>query len=177
MGAARLQHAVAARHLHGPAGVVQGEPALAARFEDTRRGVLSTQRDPAALAGEVTSMRERLREAHAAGDGEFDLKHSRGGMIDVEFAVQYLVLAHSCEHPCLLDNVGNIALLQRAEDVGLLPEGLGARAGKAYRELRRLQHRARLDEAPTKLTDEALAAADTHRQAVMALWGHVFPEA
>lgn len=152
-----------------------GEAALAERFEDTRRGVLSTHRDPVALRGEVVSMRDRLREAHPAGEGEFDLKHSRGGMIDVEFAVQYLVLAHSCEHPALMDNVGNIALLQRAEDVGLLPDGLGARAGTAYRELRRLQHRARLDEAPTKLSGEALQAADVHRQAVLALWGHVFP--
>ncbi|RRS01037.1 bifunctional [glutamate--ammonia ligase]-adenylyl-L-tyrosine phosphorylase/[glutamate--ammonia-ligase] adenylyltransferase [Aquabacterium soli] len=152
-----------------------GEPALAERFEDTRRGVLSTRRDSAALRGEVVSMRDRLREAHPAGAGEFDLKHSRGGMIDVEFAVQYLVLARSHEHPCLMDNVGNIALLQRAEDVGLLPEGLGARAGQAYRALRRLQHRARLDEVPTRLSGEALQAVDTHRQAVMALWAHVFP--
>ena len=120
-------------------------------------------------------MRERLREAHACPADQFDIKHSRGGMIDVEFAVQYLVLTHSHAHPALLDNVGNIALLQRAEDAGLLPPGVGHAAGQAYRELRRIQHRARLDDASTKLRNEALATASPHREAVLALWKAVFP--
>jgi glutamate-ammonia-ligase adenylyltransferase len=91
--------------------------------------------------------------------------------------VQYLVLTHSHAHPALLDNVGNIALLQRAEDVGLLPPGVGHAAGQAYRELRRIQHRARLDEASTKLKGEALTAVAVHREAVLALWQAVFPGA
>jgi hypothetical protein len=78
-----------------------------------------------ALRDEVIAMRERLREAHPCPADQFDIKHSHGGMIDVEFAVQYLVLTHSHAHPELLDNVGNIALLQRAEDAGLLPAGVG----------------------------------------------------
>ncbi|HYR25131.1 MAG TPA: bifunctional [glutamate--ammonia ligase]-adenylyl-L-tyrosine phosphorylase/[glutamate--ammonia-ligase] adenylyltransferase [Aquabacterium sp.] len=152
-----------------------GEPALAERFEATRRSVLSALRDPAALSEEVRAMRERLREAHACPADQFDIKHSPGGMIDVEFAVQYLVLTHSHAHPGLLDNVGNIALLHRAEDAGLLPDGVGHAAGQAYRELRRVQHRARLDEATTKLHGEALAAMAHHRDAVLALWQAVFP--
>ena len=152
-----------------------GEPALAERFETTRRAVLSTQRNPAGLRDEVVSMRERMREAHATGPEAFDLKHSRGGMIDIEFVVQYLVLSHSHRHPELMDNVGNIALLQRAEAVGLLPPGVGQRASEAYRELRRLQHRARLDEASTTFEGEALAAIKAHRDAGVALWQHVFP--
>ncbi|WP_290877241.1 bifunctional [glutamate--ammonia ligase]-adenylyl-L-tyrosine phosphorylase/[glutamate--ammonia-ligase] adenylyltransferase [Aquabacterium sp.] len=151
-----------------------GEPALAAQFETTRRSVLAAQRDPAALRDEVMAMRERLREAHACGPTQFDIKHSRGGMIDVEFAVQYLVLTHSHAHPGLLDNLGNIALLQRAEDAGLLPAGLGAAAGQAYRELRRVQHRARLDDAPTRLEGDALQPIALHREAVLNLWAAVF---
>ena len=152
-----------------------GEAALAERFETTRRNVLASERDPLALRDEVQAMRERLRSAHACPAGQFDIKHSPGGMIDVEFAVQYLVLAHSHRHAGLLDNVGNIALLQHAEDVGLLPAGAGTAAGKAYRELRRLQHRARLNESPTRLEGEALAAIEAHRQAVLALWASAFP--
>jgi len=152
-----------------------GEPALAARFEDTRRSVLGSQRDPAALREEVIGMRDRLREAHACPAHEFDIKHSPGGMIDVEFAVQYLVLAYSHRHPELLENKGNIALLERAEKAGLLPAGVGQTAGHAYRELRRIQHRARLDDAPTRLTGEALAGIAPLQEAVLTLWSAVFP--
>jgi len=152
-----------------------GEPLLAERFETTRRSVLSAQRDPALLRDEVTTMREKLRDAHPCGEHQFDIKHSRGGMIDVEFAVQYLILAYSHQHPGLLDNLGNIALLDRAEQAGLLSPGIGHAAGQAYRELRRVQHRARLDDAPTKLSDERLQAIAPHREAVRALWAAVFP--
>lgn len=153
-----------------------GEATLAERFETTRRSVLSAQRDPVALGDEVIAMRDRLREAHPCPSDQFDVKHSLGGMIDVEFAVQYLVLAHSHTHPQLLDNLGNIALLQRAEDAGLLPPGVGHAAGQAYRELRRIQHRARLNDASTKLQGEALRTVSDHRAAVQALWSAVFPE-
>jgi glutamate-ammonia-ligase adenylyltransferase len=152
-----------------------GEQALAERFETTRRSVLSAERDPIALRDEVVSMRERLREAHACGPDEFDIKHSQGGMIDVEFAVQYLILAYSRLHPELLDNKGNIALLDRAEAAGLLPQGVGHAAGQAYRELRRIQHRARLDDAPTKFSGERLDAIAPHKAAVLALWAAAFP--
>jgi glutamate-ammonia-ligase adenylyltransferase len=151
-----------------------GEPALAARFDDTRRAVLSTVRDPAALRDEVRTMREKLRAAHACPPELFDLKHSPGGMIDIEFAVQYLVLAHSHAHPELMDNLGNIAVLQLAEAAGLLPEGLSLKAGNAYRDLRRLQHRARLDEAPTRLDIRDMPDVVAHRAAVLEMWQHVF---
>ena len=115
--------------------------------------------------------REKGRAARPVAAGRFDVKHSAGGMIDVEFAVQYLVLAHAAAHPELLDNAGNIALLQRAEAAGLLPAGVGRAAADAYRELRRAQHRARLDEQPTHFDPDSLAA---QRDAVLALWRAVF---
>jgi glutamate-ammonia-ligase adenylyltransferase len=116
-------------------------------------------------------MREKVRAARPVKAGLFDVKHSAGGMMDAEFAVQYLVLAHAHGHPELLDNVGNIALLQRAEAAGLLRPGVGHAAADAYRELRRAQHRARLDEQPTQFAAETLAAP---RDAVLALWRAVF---
>jgi glutamate-ammonia-ligase adenylyltransferase len=61
-------------------------------------------------------------------------------MMDVEFAVQALVLGHGGAHAELLDDVGNIALLRRAEAAGLVPAGLGSAAADAYRDLRRAQH-------------------------------------
>lgn len=150
---------------------VMGSEALQVRFDAVREAVITSERDPAALREEIVLMRERVRAAHPARDGKFDVKHSPGGMVDAEFAVQYLVLSQSAQHPELRGNVGNIALLQRAEQVGLLPAGVGVAAADAYRELRRVQHVARLDEAPTQVTPPALQA---QRDAVLALWKSVF---
>ncbi|MCZ2441537.1 MAG: bifunctional [glutamate--ammonia ligase]-adenylyl-L-tyrosine phosphorylase/[glutamate--ammonia-ligase] adenylyltransferase [Burkholderiales bacterium] len=144
---------------------------LAGRFEATRRAVLTAPRDAAALLGEVRAMREKLRAARPVPATRFDVKHSAGGMLDAEFAVQYLVLAHGARQAALLDNAGNIALLQRAEAAGLLPAGVGTAAADAYRELRRAQHRARLDEQATQFEPELLAR---ERDAVLALWQAVF---
>jgi len=149
-----------------------GDAALAPRFEAVRRAVLCAARDLPALRAEVQAMRDKVRTAHPVRDGLFDVKHSEGGMMDAEFAVQTLVLAHGAAHPGLLDNVGNIALLQRAEACGLLPAGVGAAAADAYRELRRAQHKARLDEQPTQVDPAPLRA---QRDAVLALWRAVFP--
>ena len=149
-----------------------GPPALAERFEATRRAVMAAEREPEALKAEVRAMREKVRAGRPVKPGLFDVKHSDGGMMDAEFAVQYLVLAHGAQHPSLLDNAGNIALLQRAEAAGLLPAGVGGAAADAYRELRRAQHRARLDERPTQFEPAELAG---ERAAIQALWQAVFP--
>lgn len=140
-------------------------------FEAIRRQVICAPRDAEALRVEVCVMRQKVRDAHPVKGGRFDVKHSAGGMMDAEFAVQYLVLAHGAAHPWLLEDVGNIALLRRAQADGLLPVPLGAQAADAYRELRRAQHKARLDEQPTQVEPETLAA---QRDAVLALWRAVF---
>lgn len=151
-----------------------GHPDLAARCEAVRRQVLTAPRDVEALKREVQAMREKVRAAKPVRDGLFDVKHSEGGMMDAEFAVQVLVLAHSATHPQLQDDLGNIALLRMAEAAGLLPAGVGEAAADAYRELRRVQHRARLDEQSTALDAEAAAPLAAHREAVRALWRAVF---
>ena len=148
-----------------------GLPDLQAPFETVRRAVLAAPRDALALRAEIVAMREKVRHARPVKADRFDVKHSPGGMMDVEFAVQQLVLAESGRHPELLDNVGNIALLVRAERAGLLPAGIGGAAADAYRDLRRAQHRARLDEQPTQVDPAALARP---REAVLALWHAVF---
>ncbi len=156
------------------ARICVGPPSMVARFEAVRRSVLSARRDPYLLRFEIQAMSQKIRAAHRVHQENFDVKHSVGGMMDAEFAVQYLVLAHSGSHPELLDNVGNIALLQRAEAVGLLPDGLGHAAAKAYRDLRRIQHRARLDEKPTQVNP---AQVTTQREAITAVWNVVFDDA
>lgn len=148
-----------------------GADSLRAPFEAVRKAVLCAERDTAALAHEVLAMREKMRAAHSLPSDSFDIKHSAGGMIDAEFTVQFLVLAYARQHPRLADNIGNIALLEYAESVGLLPSGLGQSAAQAYRELRQLQHRARLDDVPARLPFSKVTGA---REAIGALWRFVF---
>jgi glutamate-ammonia-ligase adenylyltransferase len=150
---------------------VLGTASLQQRFDAVRDNVIRTPRDAIALRQEIEGMRAKVRAAHADKAGQFDVKHSAGGMVDIEFAVQYLLLAHGQHHPELLPNVGNIALLQRAQDCGLLPMPLGEQAALAYRQLRLLQHRARLNEEPTQVAPDSVASA---RAAGHALWAAVF---
>ncbi|MEY3140901.1 MAG: Glutamate-ammonia-ligase adenylyltransferase, partial [Pseudomonadota bacterium] len=153
---------------------VMGHEAMASQFDQVRRSVISAPRDEASLKSEIVTMRNRVRTAHTTKPDLFDVKHSPGGMVDAEFAVQYLVLMHACAHPELADNVGNIALLQRAEVAGLLSKDIGVKASAAYRELRRVQHKARLNEAPTQVPQAEL---QMERDAILKLWQAVFPEA
>lgn len=146
-------------------------PQLCARFEHVRTEVITAQRDTAALQKEILAMRERVAKAHRVPNDRFDVKHSAGGMVDLEFAVQYLVLAHSRHYPSLQANSGNIALLLAAQEAGLLPAPVGELAANAYRQLRRSQHVARLDEQHPHLPIEQLI---NEKSATKALWLVVF---
>ena len=117
-------------------------------------------------------MRDKMHAAHPNRSELFDLKHDRGGMVDVEFTVQYLVLAHAAEHPLLTRNLGNIALLGIAAELGLLPGPLAERCRNAYREFRRLQHALRLNGAQYARVAPGEVAA--HAAAVRDLWQLIF---
>ena len=137
--AARQQHRVDLGTPGHDAGALRAglDGAAAQRFDAVREAVITAPRDVAALRAEIIAMREKVRAAHPVKAGRFDVKHSPGGMVDAEFAVQFLVLSQAASHPELIPNVGNIALLQRAEAARLLPAGVGEAAARAYRELRR----------------------------------------
>jgi glutamate-ammonia-ligase adenylyltransferase len=150
---------------------VLGLPSLRARFDAVRDSVICAERDTAALRLEILAMRETVRAAHPVKPGLFDVKHGTGGMVDAEFAVQFLVLSQARQHPQLRGNAGNIALLLQAEACGLLPAGIGRDAADAYRDLRHMQHQARLDEQPTQYPPEA---AQVQQAAIVALWNFVF---
>ncbi|MES2190033.1 MAG: bifunctional [glutamate--ammonia ligase]-adenylyl-L-tyrosine phosphorylase/[glutamate--ammonia-ligase] adenylyltransferase [Pseudomonadota bacterium] len=152
---------------------VLGSESLRDRFEQVRQGVITASRNASLLRDEIVTMRDKVRAAHPVRGERFDVKHSSGGMVDAEFAVQFLVLSQSGRHPELVPNVGNIALLQRAEHAGLLPAGVGLQAADAYRELRRIQHRARLNEEPTQVAPGVLEA---ERAAILRLWVAVFKD-
>jgi glutamate-ammonia-ligase adenylyltransferase len=124
-----------------------GDPAIGAAFEAIREKILTRKRDEDELRREILGMREKLHAAHPNKSDLFDLKHDRGGMIDIEFAVQFLVLAHAHRFPDLTRNLGNIALLRMAADFGLIPPEVAEGCRNAYRDFRRLQHALRLNGA------------------------------
>lgn len=146
---------------------VMGTEHLRAEFDKVREAVIQAPRDTVALKQEILGMREKMRQAHAVPVNRFDLKHSPGGMIDIEFATQYLVLAYSGAHPELVRNAGNIALLGIAQDLQLLPAGVGTAAANAYRDMRRLQHIARLNEGNGHIS---LEQASPLKDAGLQLW-------
>ena len=150
---------------------VCGDATIGASFEALRREVLCLPRDAGKLREEVLAMREKMHAGHANDNELFDLKHDSGGIVDVEFCVQYLVLRHCHAHPELADNVGNIALLLRAGAAGLVPVELAQAAADAYRELRRQQHAIKLSGA--EYARAPLADVASVRDAVRALWRQV----
>ena len=99
-----------------------GDPALGARFDGLRREILALPL-PEDLAQEIHRIRQRMeRELAQEGEGRRDLKLGRGGLVDVEFAVQLLQLRHGPEHPALFDPDGTESQLQRLESLALLEE-------------------------------------------------------
>jgi glutamate-ammonia-ligase adenylyltransferase len=149
-----------------------GDAAIGAVFEAFRRDVLQAEREPLKLAADVLAMRKRMLDAHPNRSGLFDLKHDRGGMVDIEFIVQHLVLAHSRRHYELTGNLGNIALLHMAGALELVPVDLAHRVADAYREYRRLQHALRLNGAEFARIERARVAP--HVDATLALWRRMF---
>jgi glutamate-ammonia-ligase adenylyltransferase len=145
-----------------------GDAALKEPFDHIRADILSMPRDPAKLRQEIVDMRNKMRADKKDGDERLDLKHTRGGIVDVEFIVQFLILAHSHEHPEFLGNLGNFALLTRAAALGFLDEDLAASVGKAYLAFRERQHVARNNnEAKTWIAASELA---DERRAVQRAW-------
>jgi glutamate-ammonia-ligase adenylyltransferase len=151
-----------------------GNRRVGASFEHIRNEILKRSRAPAPFAQQVRSMRDKMTGGHPNTTDLFDLKHDHGGMVDLEFVTQYLILVHAGQHPELLKNLGNIALLQLAGQCRLIPTELAQRASDAYRNLRRRQHEVRLQGA-----DKARVEQDElleERRAVKELWETVLGE-
>jgi len=149
-----------------------GDAAIGAAFEDIRKQVLCQPRDLAKLREEILAMRRKMLDGHPNDTDLFDIKHDRGGMVDIEFMVQYLVLAYAHQYPQLTGNIGNLALLRLASELGLIPAELAEQVRTLYRALRQTQHRIRLNsQLPCRVPHEEI---DT--QASRQLWAALFGE-
>ena len=136
-----------------------------------RRMLLGRKRDRLELADAVRKMRARMREQLGQDEEAYDLKRGSGGIVDIEFVVQYLVLAHAHDHPALTEYTDNVRILDAVEAAELLPGHAANRLKEAYLSLRAEWHRSVLDIPDTERAAQTLAR---YRDDVSAIWESVF---
>jgi len=152
-----------------------GNTVVGDNFNVVRSEVLCQKRNIENLRTEILGMRRKVHEGHPNTTDDFDLKHDAGGMVDIEFIVQFLVLAYAHQYPQLIGNLGNIALLKIAGEVGLISPSAAQQVGDAYRLLRARQHRLRLDGAEkTRISLMAEPELLATRDCVLLLWQEIF---
>lgn len=157
------------------ARAVAGTQALRDEFGVLRRAVLTVARDREELREAVRQMRERMRtELGAASRGEFDLKQDRGGMADIEFMVQYLVMAHASEHPTLTLFSDNLRQLAGLEANGILPSADAQVLRTGYLTLRQTGHRRSLQNQSAIVDGSELLEV---RESVIRLWQRLMERA
>ncbi len=149
-----------------------GDEQIGVKFEVIRTAILCKPRDINTLRAEVIKMRHKMLDAHRNDSDLFDIKHDHGGMVDIEFIVQFLVLAYAHQYSELTKNSGNIALLNRAAELKLINQDMVQAVCNIYRAERALQHKMRLNNEPvSRISKEHLDV-----QPVLELWKQLFEE-
>ena len=119
-------------------------------------------------------MRRRMREELSLAEaGSFDIKQDPGGIADIEFLVDYWVLAHSAQFPELVEFPDNIRQLEALARAGLVPEERCLRLKEAYLALRQRVHELALDEGGRVVPETEFAA---ERDLVSGVWAEVFAD-
>jgi glutamate-ammonia-ligase adenylyltransferase len=154
---------------------VAGCPRAAERFNQIRHQVLSQERDPDQLRDEVLSMRERMLEhlGHQHGPGQFQLKQDPGGIVDVEFMVQYSVLRWACRHGELTRYTDNARLLETLAELELMPAADAGLLREAYLAYRAAAHRQSLRKEKSVVDAEAFSEL---REGVIEIWNRWFSD-
>lgn len=148
---------------------IAGDNQVGFHFEQIRKQILCRPRDLPQLSQDIIQMREKMFPTHPPVAE--NVKYARGGVVDVEFLVQYMILAYANQYPQLLKNYGNIALLSMAADLGLIDRHLAEGSRVAYRYYRQQQHNTRLRDAIKVQVNPDL---QTHYLVVQTLWQQVF---
>lgn len=147
---------------------VAGSDDIGARFRTVRDSILQEQRDRYALAQEVRQMRERMWEEQGTlKDDGFHLKKSPGGIVDIEFVVQYLVLAHAHIHSELTIWSDNIRILDTLSESGVIDEETASGLADTYRSMRDEIHRCTLNDLPVRVASKQF---NSEREQVRACW-------
>ncbi len=156
------------------ARVVAGDAGVGREFDSIREQALCAERDPQTLRAEVVHMRTRMRQELGDHRPEiFDLKHGRGGITDIEFMVQYIVLLNAIRYPQLTRYTDNLRLLEMSAELKLLPEAQCTELLKAYFAYRADMHRLALQQQAAIVSNETHTAL---RLKVLKLWGLLLDE-
>lgn len=151
---------------------ILGDEHLGQRFNQIRHNILTKQRDADLLKQEIASMRIKMFDnLNKEKEGFFDLKQSRGGIADIEFISQLLVLSKSHQYPELAELPDNIRILQQASKLNLISESDNKELVDAYILYRRLYHTASLN-GDEKLSE--LKEITESRDQVLAIWQTLF---
>jgi glutamate-ammonia-ligase adenylyltransferase len=155
------------------ARVVAGDKKLGEAFDLTRKSILEQQRCEQSLRTEVVKMREKMRKhlGQATKDGKFSLKQGVGGIVDIEFMVQFAVLAWSHNHPELSRWSDSIRILESLAQSGLLSEQTTSQLIDAYKRYRSAGHLLQLQ---NQLPEIANAELLEHREIVTTQWQQLF---
>jgi glutamate-ammonia-ligase adenylyltransferase len=150
------------------ARVVYGDPQLQARFDEIRRAILTRERVGETLQTEVREMREKMR-SHLGGKqpDRFDIKADVGGITDIEFITQYLVLRYAHGKPKLTRWSDNVRILELLAQNDIIDEQEAQRLTQAYTTLRDALHRRALQEQPGHVAQTAFIE---ERQQVNSSW-------
>ena len=149
-----------------------GSRSVCDEFERLRRDVLVAHVHRDKLKVDVARMRRRMRdELSLAKRGGFDLKQDRGGLADIEFLIDYWVLASSHEYPELIEFPDNVRQLEALERVGLVSAERCRRTKESYLALRRRIHELALDEGGRVVPDSEF---EELRAWVGGVWDEVF---
>jgi glutamate-ammonia-ligase adenylyltransferase len=150
------------------ARVVTGDERIKARFGAIRRRIIGRPRDAAKLRAEVVEMREKMRDSlDKSTPTLFDLKQGSGGIVDIEFMVQYTVLRWAHDHSELLSWTDNMRLLETLSRLGLLSGNAAERLMGIYKVLRAAYHRSALQDQPPLVESGNLAE---ERAMVQDIW-------
>ncbi|MFT4047461.1 MAG: bifunctional [glutamate--ammonia ligase]-adenylyl-L-tyrosine phosphorylase/[glutamate--ammonia-ligase] adenylyltransferase [Solimonas sp.] len=142
---------------------VAGTPALAAAFADLRREVLTRPRDPARLCHDIVGMRAKMRASLDKSNAErWDVKQGDGGLIDIEFITQFLVLRDAHRDPAIAEWSDNWRQLEALAAAGALPTAESDELIRCYRRYRAWTHSRSLQNA-APFTDPAPFAAERAR--------------
>lgn len=143
---------------------------LLARYQEVRANMLQVVRNASTLVGDVVSMRNKMRQ-HLSKDTQelFDVKQGAGGIVDIEFLVQYMVLRWAAKHESLTHFTDNVRLLKCLQSLKLIPAEHVDELTQAYQALRSAQHRLALQEEE-KLIDKS--SAQREASIVSSHWHH-----
>ncbi len=156
------------------ARMVNGSDELKHRFEAIRFEVLAQARDPAALQRDIREMRQKMVDARDRSDNKaFDLKQGKGGIVDIEFIVQYYVLRWAHTHPDLTVPRNSLEILEALEAAGLISQADHRILADGYRSYLATEHRLKLAEEEPLVSGDELA--DT-RRVVADLWQRIFQQ-